>query len=148
MNYIKRSIGGVVVHSDKGTIEESIGIKAYINDLCKRRLATYEGIVKTTRELLHYRQLCPIYINQYMLLFPLSSIRENHVIFINYYEIAKIINRKENVVELVFYDHSTLKLAMNIGFFRKQVKRCEKIIEFLNKKSLESVYNYGLSIEI
>jgi len=148
MNYVKRSSCGVSIscRGDKQNLQ--IGIKAYINKLCQVRLASYDGIIKVTKNIFHFQRLIPIYAQKDILLFPLSSIRNMDVLYINYLEIYKINRDKNNNISIMFYDHTTLNVKISTVFLSKQMKRCERIMQFLNKKSQESVYNYGLSLEI
>jgi competence transcription factor ComK len=147
MNYVKRSNIGVLVSCKGEQNEFNLGIRAYINMLCHRRLTSYEGIIKATKKMLDIHKLVPIYIDRNMLLFPLSSIRNMDALYINYYELYKIKKTTNSDVTLIFYDHSKLNIKMNKMFLSRQIKRCEDIIQFLNKKSQESVYNYTLSLE-
>jgi competence transcription factor ComK len=148
MNYIKRSNVGVLVSCKGEQKELNIGFKAYINQLCHHRLASYDGILKTTKKMLDIYKLVPIYVSRDILLFPLSSIRNMDTIFINYYELYQIKKNVGSGLSLLFSDQTKLNIDMNKMFLSRQIGRCERIIQFLNKKSQESVYNYTLSIEI
>jgi len=147
VNYIKRSMSGVVVSCEEGFVEYQEGLKSFINKLCFSRLVSYEGVLKATKAVFGYHKLIPIYVNKEILLFSTQSIRNLDVMFINYHQVHKI-RKLKHEIEILFYDQSTLRLQIGRTFIKTQMKRCGAINNYLTKKSFESVYNYGLSIEI
>ncbi len=136
-----------MVSSEVGFVEYQEGLKSFINKLCYNRLVSYEGVLKATKAVFGYQKLIPIYVDTEILLFSTQSIRNLDVLFINYHQIHKI-RKLKNEIEILFYDQSTLRLQIGRAFINTQIKRCGAINNYLTKKSFESVYNYGLSIEI
>lgn len=140
-------MNGVIVSSEGDFTEYKIGLKSFINKLCIDRLASYDGVLKATKMVFGYHKLIPIFVKKEVLLFSTQSIRNLDVVFINYYQVSKV-DMKKSEIEILFYDQTKLRLTIGRSVIKTQMKRCGAINDYLTKKTLESVYNYGLSIEI
>jgi len=147
MNYCRRSSEGTLIYRN-GKIEQvQMGIKAYINSLCRSRLTCVDTILRQTKRIFSYERMVPIYVSEHVLLFSLSSMRNFEGIWVNYMEVLEI-KKKQDFVVIHFMDESKLEIETKKNYLNTQILRCKEILSYMTKKSLESVYNYGLSIEI
>lgn len=133
MKYIVRDIKGIQVVSDNIKIINK-GLIEYINYLCLQELSTYIGRVTSTKKTCKIQSTVPIYINNQTILFPTSSVRNYECYYINYKEVLSVREQGNNTV-IIFDDLSELYLSTDVKKIKRQIKKCECIIDYLENRT-------------
>ncbi len=83
---IKKSQRTLIIE-DNNTFYVEKNIKSVINDSCKYYGSNYKGRIEAVGELLNTKYKNPILLNgkKGLIIFPTGSIRNNEVMFINYF---------------------------------------------------------------
>jgi len=147
MNYCERSINGVKVVEKGQDRDYDTSLKKYLDALCNARLSTFDGTIEAVKKRFGYQRRVPLYVNSSMLLFSITSLRDLDGVWINYFQIDQVDIKKDGV-QILFLDGTSLHVGAGKNYLQTQIRRCEEIVGYLTNKSIESVYNYGLSIEI
>jgi len=131
MKYITRSTTGLSIGSTKEHIINK-GLKQYLNELCIKNLATFEGRIEAVRNVLNIVQNVPLYINDETLLIPTKSIRECDMYYINYHRILYIQDHLETCI-IVFNDGSLLEIECSYNKIQNHLKNGQLLLDYLNR---------------
>lgn len=104
--------------------------------LCERELFSYESRVKLTNKYLKIKTRIPLYINDKILLIPTKSPRNYDNIWINYFNILKIIKRIDGC-EIVFKNLQVLILDDSFNKIRNSFNNAKIINKYfgnINKR--------------
>lgn len=106
-----------------------------IKRLCLKNLATFEGRLKATRASLNFKSKIPIYINERIMLVPLSSYKDPKCLWLNYFEVKALYNHFCKSV-IIFNNGERIEIAFSFYVVKKQLEKARKIDKFLRCDNL------------
>jgi len=110
---------------------KDITFQKYINNLLKKNLTTLAVREKTAKKYLNIKSKVPIYIDKQQLLMCIRSFRLENTFYINYYSILNYELYRDYVI-IIFINNHCIKIKEK-SIFISQLKKCKKIIEYINK---------------
>lgn len=132
MNYLVRSEIGIKVVSKTGEIQEiKKGLIEYLNQCAMKNLSTYEGRVKSVKNVLGITSKIPVYIDHENLFFPSKGIRNYDCVFINYCYVLSTTRWHSNQTRITFHNLTDLIIDVEYKKINIQIKKCEKIISHI-----------------
>ncbi len=132
MYFIKRSIDGLEIGTEKGITYMNSTLKKHINDMCLKNLSTYEGRRISTSKLLNENNNIPIYVNEEVILYPTKSIRCYDTVFVNFHEVLSIKKGENGYTSFIFTNLSEILIEISYKRILKQHFRINKILDYLN----------------
>ena len=124
INYIKQIDKQLIIFYENNTpkiYKESI--ETYIDNILLNDLTTYKGRLDAVKKKYNYKKLIPIYINQYICLIPLYSLKSEYNLYINIYNILDI----NGSTIIAFKNGMKIKINKQIKTIKDYVKRARKI---------------------
>jgi len=125
MNYIKRSVNGVIC--DETLINSSL--ISFIDRMCLDNLSTYKGRLDASKRVLGLRSNVPIYVSKSILLYPTECIRNFECAMINYYNVLSVEAINKTSVCINFIDGMKLMVFVSQSKINIQTKKCDLLIE-------------------
>ncbi len=128
--FIKNENLSLNVYQDNSCKNIDTTVQKYLNERLKTSLTDLVSREKVTKKIFHFEAKVPLYINDNELLMCMKSYRLEKSWYINYFSI-KHYYEKNNEIIVEFYENHSLKTQHKHTFY-EQIKRCKRIIEFLN----------------
>jgi len=132
MYFIKRSKEGIEIGSENGSLYVNSSLKKYINNMCLKKLSTYDGRRESVSKFLNENNNIPIYVNDDIILYPTKSIRCYDTVFVNFNEVLSIKKHRNGYTSLIFTNLSEILLKISFNRILKQHSRINKILEYLD----------------
>ena len=126
MNYIKTSKSKIIISSFQKQKIYKITINNYLDKKLSIYLTTLEGRMQAIKNKYHICKLIPIYIDNNLCLQPIFKITSERNIFVNIYNINKIIDYG-NYSIVLFYDSEELILKMKSKTLKNKIKKALQI---------------------
>lgn len=126
MNYIKRSIEGIIV-SEEESINVNKGLVSYVNKMCLSNGSSLQGRIDYSRQILGTKNKVPFLVSDDILLIPTHSFRSYECVLVNLFEVVEI---KENnsVLKLSFKDGTLLDIGISMYIWRNQCKKANVLV--------------------
>ncbi len=113
---------------------KKINIKSctyFINYLLKINLISLKTYTKYIKENTELKYNLPIYLNKSLLLFECKTSNLDEKIYLNFFSIIGI-SEKDNKTQVVFNNGDYFFIDISLDKVKKQMSKCNKIIEYLN----------------
>ncbi len=133
MHYIKRSSSGITIGLSDETKTVSIGLRAYLEQLCNDVLTTMDGRMHALRKQLALKYHVPLYINRRVALYTTHPLRHMDTVCINYYEVLSIDPHTHNQSCVVFKDLSCLVVDVSRERLSKKHEKTGRILANIAK---------------
>lgn len=129
MNFITRHEQGIMKDNQ---VQLSKGLRQYVNSLCLKHGSSLDGRIASSRYLLKRRSLVPIYVNSDICLIPTSSLRDQHMIYLNTHQIASLASNQDGTT-VMFMDGSTCHVPVQQSVLLKRQRLANKLLTYFSK---------------
>ena len=138
INYIQafieaRNLTQIIVGSQVYKVNQKLS--EFINQLCLMQGTTMVGRKDAMKKTQQITQKIPIYIQEGLFLFPTVSGKAVDCIWINYFNVRKVIIHDYYRTEVLFKDNSSIDIWINHRIIRKQMNRCKRYVKFLEHQA-------------
>ncbi len=131
MQYIERVSEGLLVKTEDKMEILAQGMKAFLNTLLKKELATYEGRIKTLKEAYQLKNNVPIYIDESLCMYMSTNIRDMNAVCINYHSVLSIRKKDTHTSEIIFKDLSIKTVNVSYGKLMRRHARTAQLLHML-----------------
>ncbi len=134
--------GSKIIKEDK-VIESELSPNEIISKNCEYYGSSFDGRIIGTKNLINIVYKPPIIVSEYLMIimFPTSSIREEHCSWININYIQNYFSEKKELVNLLFNDNSQIKLNISIHILEKQIFKASRLkLVFLERKMSKNTF--------
>lgn len=137
IEYIENNLYGSMIYFQNGQKQFHNRAIYIIDQLCQKRLFTYEGYKKALRNTLNMKNNLPIYIDEDHIFIPSGDTKKYETIFFNIVSVVKC-EFKDKKIMLFFKSGRILNIDLNIKTFEMYKK---KILDIKNAhlKTLSSL---------
>ncbi len=130
MKYIYHKNNNCVIVSKNSKVIVNKSCLSVIKLLCKKALFDYDLRVKLTKSYCSINVKIPIYINKYTLLIPTKSPKLYETIWINYYQVFKIMKEETKTV-IIFDDLDVLNLDVPLHLIQKGLEQAKVVHDYI-----------------
>lgn len=122
------------VVGEKGKKQEKMGSNCYLNQLCLTYGSNVLGRRLFSKQLFPKKRKLPLLVSEHhqSILFPIYGTRNKAALWINHANIKSV--RKQGMDTSVQFENGTmLVIPVSIVSVQRQMKRCERILSYLNE---------------
>lgn len=101
---------------------------------CLENGSSIQGRIDAFRYALNARQKCCIYVNDYTLLMPTTSLSNDDCIYINYHALYSYHQVDQQRTSLIFFNGQKEIINFNYRIINKQFKRSKAYLQYLEEK--------------
>ncbi len=101
--------------------------------LAKRMFFSYDSRIKEIKKQLRINVRIPIYINSNILLIPTKSPKSYETVWLNYFEIIKLIKRDKET-EVVFSNLYSIKVNVSYNILNKGLLNAKLVLKHYQKR--------------
>lgn len=117
------------LYIDGHLVEDSFS--KYLSNLASDNFKSVLFIRKSAKKILNIERNIPLYINKNTLLLPISGLKNNNPLMINYYGISNYFLRK-NGIYIIFKNTSTVLVNISKYRFERLMKNAEIINDYIS----------------